>query len=73
MPHSGPPHHTSTPEPPKTPEDPLENYHEEVDKVMRSLSYPDWVLLSLIQANLTDVNFHSFLIDLAYNNKEKAK
>ena len=40
---------------------------------MRSLSYPDWVLLSLIQANLTDVNFHSFLIDLAYNNKEKAK
>ena len=43
----------------------------EVDKVVKELSYSDWIILSLIHTNLTTVNFQNFLEDLAYQHNPK--
>jgi len=45
----------------------------EVDKVVEQLSYPDWIVLSLIHTNLTTVNFQNFLEDLAYQHNPKSQ
>ena len=45
----------------------------EVDKVVEELSYPDWIVLSLIHSNLTTVNFQNFLEDLAYQHHPKSQ
>jgi len=45
----------------------------EVDKVVEELSYPDWIILSLIHTNLTTVNFQNFLEDLAYQHHPKSQ
>ena len=45
----------------------------EVEKVVEQLSYPDWIVLSLIHSNLTTVNFQNFLEDLAYQHNPKSQ
>ena len=45
----------------------------EVEKVVEQLSYPDWIILSLIHTNLTTVNFQNFLEDLAYQHNPKSQ
>ena len=45
----------------------------EVDEVVRDLSYPDWIVLSLIHTNLTAINFNNFLQDLAFQQKNSQK
>lgn len=45
----------------------------DMDELVRDLSYPDWIVLSLIHTNLTAINFNNFLQDLAFQQKNSQK
>jgi len=49
------------------------NVLPDMDEVVRDLSYPDWIVLSLIHTNLTAINFNNFLQDLAFQQKNSQK
>ena len=44
-----------------------------INNIIIKETYADWIVLSFIHSNLTNVNFHNFLEDLAYNYKDKNK
>ena len=49
------------------------NVLPDMDEVVRDLSYPDWIVLSLIHTNLTAINFNNFFQDLAFQQKNSQK
>jgi hypothetical protein len=43
-----------------------DDVEQEVKKVVQKMSYSDWIVFSLFQANLSTVDFHRFLEELAF-------